>query len=74
MELLKEQWAEGRFNSENQAVCTAANISAVTQYRLLEELVQIDADDLNEEEEERARGKEQLGLAPSRALRSAEGL
>src|SRR5580765_729427 len=66
---LKEQWAEGRFNSENPNVCTAANTSAVTALRTLQEIIDIDADELNEEE--RSEGREQLGISTSRKGRAA---
>jgi len=54
---LMEQWAEGRFNSENQAVCTQANISAVTELKAFEQILEIDAKEINEDE-----SGQQLGI------------
>lgn len=66
---LQDQWAEGRFNSENAQVCTAANVSAVTEVRLLRSIIDIDADELNEEED--SGDQKQLGVPPRRQGRVA---
>lgn len=64
VEDLKEQWAEGLFNSEDSQKCTVANISAVHELKAIQSIIDIDVDDLNEEIE--SGNKEQLGLAASR--------
>lgn len=69
---LKDQWAEGRFNSENPQVCTAANVSAVSELRMIQQIIDLDADDLNEEEA--GDNREQLGLSPRRQGRSAQSV
>jgi hypothetical protein len=63
VEDLKDQWAEGRFNSENQAICTAANVSAVHQLKAFQEIIDIDVDEINQELE--GGSKESLGVAPN---------
>jgi hypothetical protein len=60
---LKEQWADGRFNSENQAICTVANVSAVHELKAFQEIIDIDVDEINQELE--SGGKERLGVAPN---------
>ena len=68
---LTEQWQAGQFNSEDPNVCTVANVSAVTKIKLLKELIEIDADELNEE----AQGdREQIGISTSRARGVTESL
>lgn len=62
MQSLTEQWQAGQFNKEDPAVTHAANIEAVSKIKLLNELIDIDAETLNEEEKG---DREQLGVAPS---------
>ena len=53
-----EQWAEGRFNSENPSVCTAANIGAIHELNAFKQIIDIEVEDLNESE-----SSEQLGVS-----------
>lgn len=60
---LHEQWETGQLNHPDPAVTHAANIEAVSKVKLLKELIDIEADELNEEEKG---DREQLGIPPSR--------
>jgi hypothetical protein len=69
---LKDQWAEGHFNSENVNICTTANVSAVSQLRAFQELIDIDENDINQELDDAS--KEQLGMVPTRERGTSTGM
>lgn len=67
---LTEQWQDGALNHDDPNVCKTANVEAVSKIELLKRLIEIDAEDLNEEE--LGANREQLGLPPSRTRSPAE--
>lgn len=69
---LKDQWAEGLFNNEDPHICTTANVSAVHQLRAFQEIIDLEADDINQEIDRAS--QEQLGMAPPRGSNSPSGV